>query len=189
MARRDRFHGRRRDLPPRICDHPGCDQPGEFRAPKSRSGGPEGYYLFCLDHVRAYNERWDYFKGMSRAQVEAAAWSAYTWERPTYPRNGHGPVPDVDDVLNLFGDQPGFGRRFTEEGRRGAGGRRLSATDLDALETLGLDADATDQDIRDQYRRLVRAYHPDTNQGDRAAEGKLVAVIAAYRHLYNSSAA
>jgi len=191
MSKRERFHGRRADLGAQGCDHPGCDQPGEFRAPRppGKSGGT-GFYVFCLEHVRAYNEQWDYFKGMTRSQIEQAAWNAYTWERPTYPRHAQaGPLPDIDDILSLFKDQPGLGRRFFDEGRKRAGGRRLSAADVDALATLGLDADAEPSAIREQYRRLVRAYHPDMNGGDRRHETKLMAVIAAYQQLHKRQAA
>ncbi|MFC7202244.1 DnaJ domain-containing protein [Haloferax namakaokahaiae] len=38
-----------------------------------------------------------------------------------------------------------------------------------ALRTLGLDADATQADIKDAYRRLVKETHPDSKSGDQEA--------------------
>lgn len=189
MSKQNRFHGRMDNPAPPPCDHPGCEQPGEFRAPKpGTASGGEGFYLFCLDHVRAYNEQWDYFKGMSRAQVEAAAWAAYTWERPTFTRNSQtGPLPDLEDVMGLFDDLSDFGRKFASEGKTGPHGRRLTQADIDALATLGLDEAADTHAIRNAYRRLVRAYHPDLNGGARHNETKLAAVIAAYKQLHRSS--
>ena len=37
----------------RRCDHPGCNKPGEYRAPKNRR--LKEYYWFCLEHVQEYN--------------------------------------------------------------------------------------------------------------------------------------
>ena len=42
-----------------ICAEPGCDLPGEFRAPSSRENLRK-YIWFCLDHVRAFNKSWNY---------------------------------------------------------------------------------------------------------------------------------
>jgi hypothetical protein len=38
----------------RECEHPGCQEAGQYRAPKSpvRLGD---YYWFCREHVREYN--------------------------------------------------------------------------------------------------------------------------------------
>ena len=53
----------------RRCDHPDCAEAGEHRAPRDR--GLKEYYWFCLEHVRAYNAAWDYFRGMSATEIEA----------------------------------------------------------------------------------------------------------------------
>src|SRR5689334_16615016 len=40
------------------CQHQGCTQAGDFRAPKGR--GQEGrFWHFCLDHVRSYNQTYN----------------------------------------------------------------------------------------------------------------------------------
>jgi molecular chaperone DnaJ len=46
--------------------------------------------------------------------------------------------------------------------------------------TLGVDRDASQDDIRKAYRRLARKYHPDLNPGDKAAEEKFKAVSEAH---------
>ena len=49
---------------------PGCPHAGEYRAPKSRAQLND-YWWFCLEHVRAYNAAWDFYRGMSPAEIEA----------------------------------------------------------------------------------------------------------------------
>ena len=53
-----------------VCDWPGCEQSGTHRAPKGR--GREGeHWRYCLDHVREYNQSYNYFAGMSDDEIRA----------------------------------------------------------------------------------------------------------------------
>ncbi len=54
----------------RFCDQPDCLAEGPYPAPRSREDLRQ-YYWFCLDHVRAYNRAWNFYAGMSEAEVEA----------------------------------------------------------------------------------------------------------------------
>ena len=54
----------------RICEAPGCRLAGEYRAPRARDRLSE-YRWFCLEHVRDYNKKWDYFAGLGAEQIEA----------------------------------------------------------------------------------------------------------------------
>jgi molecular chaperone DnaJ len=47
-------------------------------------------------------------------------------------------------------------------------------------ETLGVKKGATAAEIKKAYRKLARQYHPDTNQGDKAAEERFKQVQSAY---------
>ncbi|HTW78404.1 MAG TPA: J domain-containing protein [Terracidiphilus sp.] len=61
-----------------------------------------------------------------------------------------------------------------------------------ALRTLGLQAGATDREIRSAYHVLVKVWHPDRHQHDPAlkaqAEEKLKAINSAYRYLTSNPA-
>ena len=50
-------------------------------------------------------------------------------------------------------------------------------------EVLGVSRNASENDIRQAYRRLARKYHPDLNPGDKAAEGKFKEINAAHEVL------
>ena len=82
---------------------PGCPLEGEYRAPKSRSQLRD-YFWFCLDHVRAYNAAWDFYKGMSPGQIEAHLRDDTAWQRPTWPlgRLGGRAAPDEEDFTTVW---------------------------------------------------------------------------------------
>ena len=50
-------------------------------------------------------------------------------------------------------------------------------------QTLGVSKEAEQADIKKAYRRLARKYHPDMNEGDKAAEEKFKEVNEAYEVL------
>jgi curved DNA-binding protein len=54
-------------------------------------------------------------------------------------------------------------------------------------ELLGVNRDATPDDIKQSFRRLARKYHPDLNPGDKAAEEKFKDISEAYEVLSDQS--
>jgi hypothetical protein len=170
----------------RHCAHPGCDAAGEFRAPPDdgrRSGfdGPGDWRWLCLEHVRAFNDRYNYFNGMTPDEIEDAQSVYGGWERETraFAVNGSPPPrwADFADPLDAIG------ARFRRTDAPRQDGRELSEADRKSLRVLGLAADADRRALRQRYADLVRRYHPDRNGGDRSHENALQAVIAAYTQL------
>ncbi|GAB3596484.1 DnaJ C-terminal domain-containing protein [Microbacterium tumbae] len=52
--------------------------------------------------------------------------------------------------------------------------------DKDFYKTLGVSKDVSDADLKKTYRKLARTYHPDSNQGDAAAEARFKEISEAY---------
>ncbi|MGL5362506.1 MAG: J domain-containing protein [Bosea sp. (in: a-proteobacteria)] len=173
------------------CQHPGCKRVGEFRAPKGR--GQEGrFFLFCLEHVKAYNASYNYFNGMPDGDVAAFQKEAIIGHRPTWKlgvnsksaraaergrkRDPSAP-PDTHDPFDLFTAATGK-RRQAKPADPG-----VSALTLKALETLGLEPGADVPTIKARYKELVKRLHPDANGGDRSREDSLREILKAYAHL------
>ena len=173
------------------CEHAGCGNAGEFRAPKGR--GQEGrFWHFCLDHVRAYNATYNYFAGMPDDDVLAYQKAATTGHRPTWTmgvnpasqkrQEGPGPAAaaSYQDPFGMFDGAGGFRRR---PGGAEPAGRRLKVLERRALDTLDLPEAATGAEIKARYKTLVKRLHPDANGGDRSSEEKLRGIIQAYNTL------
>ena len=178
----------------RVCEHPGCAEAGEFRAPRSRENLSQ-YRWFCLEHVREYNSRWNYYAGMQEAEIEAHTRADVTWRRPTWPLGSRGkrrgaPTYDaLNDPYGLFDEMDILGGR--DEAKRRATQRRarnpLTNVEQDALEVLDLQWPVTMGDVKTRYKALAKLHHPDANGGDRDAEERLKDINRAYSTLKGST--
>lgn len=175
----------------RMCEHAGCGQVATVPAPKSRDN-PRDVWWFCSDHAALYNRNWNYFDGMSDHEFEAFQAAQAHGHRSTW--SFRAPPNARTRAWSAAGgaDGPGAqgGARPSRHRRGGAwpGGAdaapaRVPAPVREALGTLELAAEATGEEVRRAYTELVRRYHPDANGGDRSAEGRLAAVVKAYKVL------
>ncbi|MBF0373586.1 MAG: J domain-containing protein [Alphaproteobacteria bacterium] len=166
------------------CDHPGCAQIGDFRAPRSRDA-LNTYFWFCLEHVRAYNAAWDFYAGMSPDEIERAVRADVTWQRPTWPLGRGGATrpergearrgPRMHDPFGFFDDDEAEPTREappTPESR--------------AMRLLELELPLTMAALKTRYRELVKRHHPDANPGDSGAEERFKEISQAYRTLMTS---
>ncbi len=162
------------------CDFPGCHKQGEYRAPKNR--GLKEYYWFCLEHVQAYNAKWNYY--------EEGDESAADTEEPDKQRAGkrmhfNGFRSKINyqfgrrikDEFGFFGEpddttSPPENMFFSEQERRYLKIMELNAQNLSLSQ------------LKKQYKKLVKKYHPDLNQENKAeAEEKFKQLTIAYRAL------
>lgn len=165
------------DAPGRTCDLPGCEALGEYRAPKSRRALRE-YFWFCLEHVREYNARWDYCKGMSPGEIEAMLRADTGWQRPTWPLGRLGGV--YLEAEELMSDPLG-GLTGGPRTRGRDTPRRQAPPELrEPLSTLGLAWPTTLATVKARYKELAKRHHPDATGGDRSAEERLKTINIAY---------
>lgn len=174
------------------CQWKGCDKPGSNRAPQGRGRDGE-YYWFCVDHVRQYNNNYNYFDGMSDGEVEKFQKESITGHRPTWKmgKDGKKTKPDTaetdgsEEALHRARDPHGFFAWRAKQSREQARTKTRSLKPLErkALKTLHLKADATKDDIKTRYKALVKEHHPDANGGDRRSEEKLREILQAYNLL------
>jgi DnaJ domain len=182
----------RAEHPP--CQWPSCNAPAPHRAPKGRLRATE-YWQFCLNHVREYNNSYNFFAGMSDEAVAKYQKDDLTGHRPTWKmgslggkrsaRRGRGKFRDAaefesDDPFSLFGEtgasRPGHARPAGED-------RKIFNAQRRALDALGLETDAQRADIKSRFKMLVKRHHPDANGGDRGSEERLREIIQAYNYL------
>ncbi|MEI6642950.1 MAG: J domain-containing protein [Novosphingobium sp.] len=193
--RHDRFHGR---IPNsgRRCAVPGCAEAGEFRAPGTRApgfDGPGDYRFMCLEHVRAFNAGYDFFKGMTPEEIMAAQSPLAGWATETRafrPTAGIDQAPrwnDFADPLEAIAGRA-KARRADALNRQEAARRGIGPEERKAYEVMGLGFDADRKALRSRYSELVRRFHPDRNGGDRSHEGQLQTVVEAYNLLRATSA-
>jgi len=181
----------RADLPP--CQWPGCSAQATHRAPKGRLRASE-YWQFCLEHVREYNNSYNFFAGMSDEAIAKYQKDDVTGHRPTWKmgsiggsratKRGRAAFREADwaaiDPFSLFGEaSPHRGA----QGRAKTESRKVFNAQRRALDVLGLEADAKRADIKSRFKTLVKRHHPDANGGDRGSEERLREIIQAYNYL------
>lgn len=102
--------GKQPEVKPRdtvvACEWTGCQNKGAHRAPKGRDNQRE-YWHFCLDHVREYNQNYNFFSGMNADAVARYQKDALTGHRPTWKMGANGGVKkgaeaEIDGAFDPF---------------------------------------------------------------------------------------
>ncbi|MCJ8144878.1 J domain-containing protein [Ancylobacter sp. A5.8] len=172
------------------CEWAGCDKPATHRAPKGRDRENQ-FWRYCFDHVRQYNQNYNYFSGMADDAVMAYQKDALTGHRPTWKmgaKGGTGRAEHVKrhapegfaDPFGVFSDLGGTARPDPQPAREG---RMIRNAERRAFESLGLEISASAEEIKARFKTLAKKYHPDVNGGDTSTEDRLRDVIQSYNHL------
>lgn len=159
---------------PQKCCWDKCKVEGLYLAPKSPDNLQE-YYVFCKEHIREYNKKWDFFAGKSQDEIEKFHIDSMAGHRATFKRG----------VGEGYYDAEYVAKRAFEEFREGSKARKprkqVPKADRDALEVLELIAPVTLKDIKNRYKQLVKLHHPDINK--KADDEKIKIINRAYNHL------
>ncbi|QQS14144.1 MAG: J domain-containing protein [Rhodospirillales bacterium] len=174
----------------RVCERPGCAAAGEFRAPKSRAQ-LNHYRWFCLEHVREYNSKWDFYAGMDAASIEAQLRADQTWRRPTWQmgaRKAAAAAKDPFEILldpyDILADSDILAARQRRTPAAQTNG--LTPSEQQALSILDLGWPQTFEAVRARYKELAKRHHPDANGGSKEAEERLKLINHAYSTLKQS---
>jgi hypothetical protein len=187
-VRHEKYHGRIGGERP--CAAQGCDEAGEFRAPGGRGpsfDGPGEYRWLCLDHVRAFNQAYDFFEGMTAEEILEAQHPVSGWASESRAFSTAASVDaaprwaDFADPLEAIS-----ARARARQPQPRDDGKILNPEERRALDVLGLGQNADRGELRRRYSTLVRKYHPDRNGGDRSFETRLQQVVEAYQFLRSS---
>lgn len=177
------------------CDWEGCGLKGVYRAPKGNRAEGQ-FHHFCLEHVRHYNQAFNFFEGMDNDERDShLRRTAETDGRPSWGL-GAKPGPGAGPRMPKKGAKPAATKRVSDplhiwaryaraQGRGPDPVRvvKLHEPDRRAFEMLGFKTTAKAEEIKRAYKTLVKIHHPDANGGDKASEERLRSIIAAYSHL------
>jgi DnaJ domain len=175
-----------------VCEWPDCKDKGSHRAPKGRANARE-YWHFCLNHVREYNQSYNFFSGMNDEAIARYQKDALTGHRPTWKMGANssggkgGAEADLDgafDPFSMFSELNGRGRsRPGPNAAPKTESRKVFNAERKALQVMGLGPNATLEEVKVKYKALVKQHHPDANGGDRSTEDRLIEIIKAYNYL------
>lgn len=188
MARRSRKETIFNDLtgkvpvaPEHICDKEGCNKAGEYRAPKDRT--LTDYYWFCLEHVQEYNAQWDYYANMTPEEIEEELKQDVCWQRPTWKLGERRVETKIFvDPLGVKGEAFGYESDGSSAGTFRS--EKTPGTDPAinaAAKVLEIDFPLELENVRLNYKRLAKMYHPDSNGGDKESEERFKDITEAYR--------
>ncbi len=134
----------------------------------------------CLDHIKEFNRSWDYFKGMSDQEVCEFLKSDMTWHKPTQSFSSPNNFFNIlwKNTLNEGSDVlgNGYGKKFNTK-------INFLDKDREAFKIIELEAGAKWGEIQNQFKKLVKKYHPDMNAGNKKYEEKLKIITLAYTQL------
>ncbi|MDF1854357.1 J domain-containing protein [Pseudooceanicola sp.] len=168
----------------RICEHPGCEEAGKYRAPRAPDV-LDDYLWFCRDHVREYNLKWNFFDGTTEAELNAKLSQDKVWERQTKPMGD----PEARAWARLGIEDPHqvLGVNATRNpGKSNGSPRRLPPKERQAMDILEAKDHWSKAEVRQAYKLLIKVLHPDMNGGDRSQEEQLQQVVWAWDQIKDS---
>ena len=154
-----------------LCMASGCEAHADYPAPRNKQD-LRNYIKFCLEHIRCFNQSWNYYDGIEGDELEAEIRRATTWERPTWKFGTGKSAYQFDDRFHFFENaEPSNAKDSTSA---------LDPEEAKAWALFDLPANSDMQELKKRYNELAKKYHPDHNQGDSHAEELLKEINLAY---------
>ena len=161
------------------CNMPDCKERAQHKAPKDRSLSE--YYYFCLEHVQEYNKAWNFFAGMSHADVEDHIVRSSLWDRPTWkPEPGNRTNPEDDLQRKAWQTYHNTEKDPKTEKTKEQSFSEQNTPEFEAMAIMDLNPPLDLKKLKAKYKELVKQHHPDVNRSDPDAEEKLKSINMAY---------
>lgn len=172
------------------CEQKGCDALGDCKAPKTRMqmeqvvpGAREparDHHWFCQRHAAEFNANYDFFDGMTEAEITAFQNASYSGHKPTWKMGGGLGRAHTSNPRKWNGR---FWVDPQAEAQRNPQARERTRLEARAFDEMDLPHQSTPEQVREKYAELVKRFHPDSNGGDRSTEHRLHVVIKAFKAL------
>ncbi len=175
------WHDKKNEEKPITCAHIGCKNKGEYKAPiHNKSLGK--YQFFCLKHITEFNKKWNFFEGMDENQLkfelETQIYQGESW--PFGIKDFQDPAFRMHPLRNMADPFEFFDKKNSKnEPQQEQPQFLLDSSENNALALLDLDMPFTAEELKKNYRKLARLYHPDTNQ-QQGNENMLKSINQAY---------
>jgi len=162
-----------------ICDWNRCLEEGTYKAPVEKDNSKK-YRMLCLNHVKEFNKNWNYFEGMNDDQIYEFVKSDMTWHKQTQS------FSSSDNFFKIL-----WNNALKEELKN----NKLNAqsnhmdkfkfnnNDVEAFGILGISIGIKWEKVQEKFKKLVKKFHPDMNDGNKKFEDKLKIITLAYTQL------
>ncbi|MAH78373.1 MAG: hypothetical protein CBE14_002235 [Rickettsiales bacterium TMED254] len=158
------------------CDQINCNNQGDYKAPKSINSNE--VYNFCLEHVKIYNKRWNFFAGKSQKQIYQFLKEETYINKPTRPMSER-----ISSKINFdFSFDADFNSFFEKKPKKETMSSKLTEIDK-ALNLFNLSIPFTSLELKKIYNNLVKRNHPDLHDGNKKKETLLKKINIYYKLL------
>ena len=150
------------------CNQEGCDNEGLYKAPLSKYDLNKLQW-FCLPHIKEFNKSWNFHKEMGSDEIEKELRRDSTWRRPTKPFGSSGKYynfqvnEDIDPATSKVS--------------------KKASKLIWSLDILNLTIKSQMEEIKKNYKKLAKKYHPDAKSDIKNSDEKFRNVVEAYNYL------
>ncbi len=163
----------------RLCQEKNCFNEGEYIAPKSPNSKEK--YFFCLEHIKIYNKRWNYFAGKSQKQIYDFQKNDFFEGRPTRPFSyGYDSKIKFEFEYGLNHEKIKFKKKNKSFF---CNNKKSNSKVQKALKLFSLSDDFSEKILKKRYKELVKKYHPDLNRSFLNKDSKIKEINNAYNFL------
>ena len=163
-----------------LCDQKDCMELGYYEAPKSPNSNEK--YFFCLQHIKLYNKRWNFFAGKSQKQIYDYQKNDFFEGRPTSPF-ANGSTSNIKFEFDYKFNKEKI--KFDKKNKK----FKKSHPTLDnkeiekALMLFSIKYDFNEKNLKKRYKELVKKYHPDLNKNLLNKDSKIKEINKSYNFL------